>query len=935
MKPRNSVFHRIVLVLTALWCAAPLFLGAEVLPVDPQVTVGTLENGLTYYVRENSEPKDRAVLRLVVDVGSLQETEEQLGLAHFTEHMAFNGTEKYAEDEIIEYMESIGMEFGPDVNASTGFDQTVYKLQVPTDTPEPLEKAIEILEQWAFRMTLEGEEIDKERNVIVEEWRYRRGPSARLREQQYPIIFKDSRYAERIPIGEMEVIRSFSYETLRRFYRDWYRPDLMAVIAVGDFDGQRVIDLIRRYFGSAENPNRAPVRTYYEVPDHESTLYAVASDPELQITSVSVYNKAPVGPLNTREEYRKGLVHGLYAEMMNNRFKEIARGDEAPFLTGYAGSGRFVRTKDVYYLSGYVQGNDVAPALEALVTEARRVKTYGFTEGEFKRAKLTILERIDRALAEKDTSESEEFVSEYTRAFLEGEGIPGIEYEHRLYHTFIPEIPLHEVNAVASNYLADQNRVIVVSAIRRDDLPVVSESEVRGAVRTALAKDIEPYVDALSDIPLLAEKPIPGRIVSSEYNDEVAVTAWTLSNGARIYHKQTDFKNDELLFSAYSLGGTSMVPDSEYFSAKYASAVIGESGLAVFSKTELEKKLAGKTVSVSPYVNELEEGLRGSSSIKDAETLFTLIRLYFTSPRHDPVGVEHLRRRLEAQVQNREAQPDQIFFDTYNQILSSYHYRSTPLTEETLGRIDFQESYEVYRERFADPGDFTFFFVGSMSAADLRPLIETYIAGLPSTGTSERWVDRGIEEPTGVLRRTIEIGLEPISKIMLTFHGPYTWNRENNHRLLSLSDTLNIRLREVIREDEGGTYGIGAYPSYSRYPDPHYLVQIYFSTDPARTDELVEKVLGVTRSMQREELDDSYVSRIQETQRQKYAQSLRDNGYWLSVLKHAVFHGRELKSILELPEYIDELSADELRDTARKYLDEDTMVQLILLPEEE
>lgn len=935
MKRKKRETYTFALIVTIFWCLAPIFLTAEVLPVDPQVTVGTLENGLTYYIRENSEPKNRAVLRLVVDAGSMQESDEQLGLAHFTEHMAFNGTNKYAEDEIIEYMESIGMEFGPDVNASTSFDRTIYKLQVPTDTPDALEKAIEILEQWAFEMTLEDEEIDKERDVIVEEWRYRRGPSARLREQQYPVIFKDSRYAERIPIGEMDVIRTFPYETLRSFYRDWYRPDLMAVIAVGDFDDDRVESLIRDYFGSAENPRSAPERIYYEVPDHGSTLYAVASDPELQITSVSVYNKAPIGPLNTREDYREGLVHGLYAEMMNNRFKEIARGTDAPFLAGYAGSGRFVRTKDVYYLSGYVQGNDVAPAMEALVTEARRVKTFGFTEGEFQRAKLTLLERIDRALAEKDTSESEDYVAEYTRAFLEGEGIPGIEYEHRLYHTFIPEITLSEVNRVASNYLADENRVIAVSSIQRDDLPTVSEAQVREAVMTALVKEIEPYEDTLTDIPLLAQKPVPGRIVSSQYFREVDVTEWTLSNGVTVYHKQTDFKNDELMFSAYSLGGTSMVPDSEYFSAKYASAVIGESGLAVFSKTELEKKLAGKTVSVSSYVNELEEGLRGSSSAKDAETLFTLIRLYFTSPRHDPVGVEHLRRQLEAQVQNRDAQPDQIFFDRYNQILSSDHFRSTPLTEDTLQRVDFRKSFEVYRERFADPGDFTFFFVGSMSVDELKPLIETYIAGLPSRGDPEHWIDRGVEEPTGVIRETIEIGLEPISKIMLTFHGPYEWNRENNHRVLSLCDTLNIRLREVIREEEGGTYGIGAYPSYTRYPHPHYLVQIYFATDPARTDELIGKVLEVTRSMQREELDASYVTRIQETQRQEFEQNLRQNGYWLSVLKHAVFHGRELKSILALPEYIDELSTGELRDAARRYLDEETMVQLILLPKPE
>jgi zinc protease len=902
------------------------------LPVDSKVTIGELENGLTYYVRENTEPENRAFLRLVVNAGSALEDGDQLGLAHMAEHMAFNGTEKFAKSEIVDYLESIGMRFGPEVNAYTSFDETVYMLQVPTDDTAKLKRGFDILSQWAFHISFDNEEIDKERGVIVEEWRTGLGAQDRLREQQFPVLFKDSRYSDRLPIGDMDVIRSFEYDAIRRFYRDWYRPELMAVVAVGDFETAAIARLINDYFGSEEGSSAGRKRVAYTVPDHDETLYAIASDPELPYTQVSIYNKASVAILETEDDYRELLVHQLYSHMINARFAEAARESDPPFLAAGSGRTNLVRTKGISYLAAAVEGNEVVPALRALIEQARSVQGFGFTQSELTRARLELLRRIERAYTERDNAESDSYMQEYTRHFLEAEAAPGIEKEYEYYNRFVPEITLAEVNAVADGYLADSNRVVVISAVEKDGIDPVDVQALSAALERTEREVATAYVDEVSDLPLIASIPVPGNISTRTYHDEVDITEWSLSNGARVYLKPTDFKNDELRFSAFSPGGTSLYDETRYLSATYAAALVQESGLGGFSATALEKKLAGQTVSVSPFVGSIEEGLRGMSSVGDAEALFQLIYNYFTSPREDREAYINLIRSLETVAQNRESQPGRVFSDRIQELITGGHYTALPLTAERVAEIDFGDAMEIYSERFADADDFTFVFVGNMTPKNLEPFLEGYIASLPSADEKETWGDVGIERPVGIVEDEVLAGIEPQSQAIIIYHGDYEWSRVSNHKLLSLADALRIRLREVLREDESGTYGVGVRAGFERYPRERYTMQIYFGASPDRVEALADLAMETIDEFRDNPPAEEYLTKVKATQRESFELDIRENSYWVNGIKNALVHGRELSSVLAYPELIDALDAEDIAETARGYLDEERYVRVILYP---
>lgn len=905
----------------------------DALPVDSNVRIGTFENGLKYYVRENTEPEGRAVLRLVLDAGSILEEEDQLGLAHFAEHMAFNGTEKYAENEIIEYIESMGMAFGPDLNAHVSFDETVYKLTLPTDDLEALETGFEVLEQWARKITFDPVELEKERGVILEEWRSGRGAQARIREEQFPILFADSRYATRMPIGEPEIIRTFERQRIVDFYEDWYRPELMAVIAVGDFDADQIEGWIRKYFEPIEPARNPRPRVYYEVPDHRETRYAIAADPELQRTTVAVYNKRPVEVLRTHEDYRQSLVHQLFSIMMNARFNEISQSPDAPFIAAGAGRDRLVRTKGIDYLIALVETGGESEGLSAIVREANRVLQFGFTESELERARQDALNFIDQAYNDRENTTSTRFVEEYTRNFLEDETIPGIAYERELFHRYIPEIELEEVNEIAADYLRDSNRVLVVSAVERDGQEVVTREELSTALSTALAAEVEPYEDEVDEGPLLPNPPSPGDVVEERALDAVDAVELTLSNGARVVLKKTDFKNDEVLFTAFSRGGTSLVPLSDYASADHAAQIANESGVGNFDTVALRKKLSGRTVSLSAYIRELEEGMNGSSSVKDLETLFQLIYLSFTDVRTDRDAFETYLRNLRNQIANREAQPFAAFGDRFTEILYQNHPRRQPLSEEEIDAIDLDEAMSIYRERFADADDFVFFFVGNFDEGVIRTYIEQYIAPLPSRSGREQFEDVGVDYADGVVTDVVYKGLEPASQVVITFHGDYEWNRTNNHRLQSLASVLETRLREVIREEEGGTYGIGSFGAQIRYPDEHFLLQIVFGTDPERAEELVERVFEIADELKAAPVDATYVENVKEAQRREYEVNLTQNEFWRDNLRFVYFNGREPRTILTYLDYVESLTPADIQEAARRHLTEERYVQVILYPE--
>lgn len=945
----KSIMTWPVVGLTVLFgCAAPLRRSApeaqkpieawtleESLPFDPSITVGTLDNGLRYYIRPNRRPENRMELHLAVNAGSVLEQDDQQGLAHFTEHMAFNGTENFKKQALVDFLESIGMRFGPEINASTGFDQTIYTLELPTDSLEIIEKAFLILADWAHRIQFDSLEIEKERGVIIEEWRQGRGAEARMLDKQLPILFQDSQYASRLPIGSRAVLDTFHHESLKKFYRTWYRPDLMAVIAVGDFESKHIEDMIHIYFSGISGPINPEPRKDFPIPDHGETRFAIATDPEATHNSIAIYFKKPLKPEVTLGDYRRMILENLYDSMLNDRLIELTKEADPPYLFALAGSGRFVRTKGVYTLSATVKENGISRGLNTLLIEAERVRRFGFAQTELDRKKKEVLRNMQRAYEERDKVMSNRLASEYARNYLIREPVPGIEFEFAMTNRFIPEITLNEVNALSAETITDSNRVILVDAPEKEGVHVPTEEELTAVFNHVRETVITPYIDRILDVPLVENPPEPGRIVHTQTIDTLGVTEWTLSNGVRVVMKPTDFKNDEVRFSSFSPGGLSLIPDSLYIPAVTATSIILESGLGPFTQIELEKQLAGKVVQVRPNISALTEKISGSASPKDLETLFQLIYLTFTEPKADSTAFQSFKSRIKGYIENRSADPDAAFSDTIQVTAAQYHYRSRPWSESLLNEMDLSESLAFYQDRFSDAGDFTFLFVGNFEPDSIASLVETYLGGLPSIHREETWHDLGIVPPDGLVRKTIRKGIEPKSRVTLLFTGPAVWSRQNNYEMESMMDVLNIRLREVIREDLGGTYGVRISGGLSRIPREEYSLSVSFGCDPERIEELTQTVFSQMDSLAQFGPDSSTVAKIKETQRRQYEVQLKENGFWLDYLYQTAFFHDDPLRLFGFFERVNSLSPETVRQTLGLYYHKDRYMQFVLTPEEQ
>ncbi|MEC7846122.1 MAG: insulinase family protein [Gemmatimonadota bacterium] len=916
------------------------------MPVGPGVTVGQLENGLQYYIRENSEPANRAEFSLVVKVGSVVEDEDQLGLAHFLEHMAFNGTENFEKQELIDFMESIGMRMGADLNAGTSFDETRYMLQIPTDSPEVMANTFQILEDWAHGLTLDPEEIDKERGVIIEEWRLRRGAAARIQDEQFPVLLRDSRYAERSPIGTVESLETFEHEALRRFYRDWYRPDLMAVIAVGDFDRAEVEALLIEHFEGISAPENPRERVEYSVPDHDETLFTIATDEELTSTSVAVYHMLALDEQETIGGYRQQLVEGLYNGMLNLRLGEIARNPNPPFLGAGSSKGSLVRSKGAYLLSANVPEDGIERGLEVVFTEAERVARFGFTASELERQKIDVLRGIERAYTDRANRGSASYAAEYSRAFLDDEPIPGIEYEFELYKRFIPEITLTEVNQIGSEWIRPQNRVVVVTGPEKEDLDMPSEEALLAVLTGVADMEITAYEETVIDQPLLAEIPEGSTVVGTrEFAEDIV--EWELGNGVRVALKPTDFREDQVLFQGFSPGGTSLASDEEWIPASSATVLLQGGGLGPFNTTDLRRVLTGKVASARPFISSFEEGVTGSGSPQDLETMFQLIYMTFTAPRADPEYFEVFNTRNRTSLQNRDASPAVAFNDAINRIMTQDALRSRPVTVETLDHTDLGGSLAFYQDRFEDASDFTFIFVGNIDLDVMRPLVERYLGGLPSTNRVETWRDLGERPPRGVIEEIVRKGLEPQSQTRLFFTGSIDYgDRSQRLGIAVMTSVLETRLREVLREELGGTYSVSVGSSFSWRPAGQYRLSISFGSDPERADELLAAVYEEVDRLKNSPPDEAEVNDVLEAQRRAWETNQESNSWWLSVLDGRYRYlldqsdGRYPSGdvLLEtLPTYgadLDALTPPRIQELARRYFDQDNRVRVTLLPEQ-
>ncbi len=903
------------------------------LPVDSQIAVGRLPNGLRYWVRANAEPKNRAELRLVVRAGSVLENDDQQGLAHMIEHLAFNGTAHFPKQAIVDYMESIGMRFGAEVNAFTGFDETVYTLVVPTDSPETVAKALLMLEDWAANVTFDPAAVEKERGIIVEEWRLGQGADARMRAKQFPILMRGSRYADRMPIGKREVIESARPEALKAFYRTWYRPDLMAVVAVGDFDRGKMEEQIRKQFAGLTNPAGAPPRPSYPVPDHDETLFAIATDKEEPNSSVAVYHKLPVAEQSTAGAYRRMLVERLFNSMLNARFAEIAQKPDSPFLVANSGRGTFVESKDVYVLSALVPQGGIAKGLQALYAEGERVARFGFTATELERHKSDMLRVFENAFAERRTEDTDAFAEEFTRAFLQGEPTPGIAFEYEAHKRFLPGITLDEINRLATEWLTGSNRVVMVNAPDKPQFPVPTADDLALVLARVKAEDLAPYADTTPVQPLVAVLPQPGEIVARKTREDVGVTEWTLSNGARVVLKPTTFKEDEILLRATSAGGVSLASDADLIPANTADQVISSGGLGAFSAVDLRKKLAGKAANVRPLIGELEEGLAGTASPKDAETLFQLIYLTFTEPRADAQVFATLQNQIREFLVNRSQSPETVFSDTLRRTMQRDTPRFRPMTVDEVPRMNLEESLKFYRDRFADASDFTFIFVGNLDPAAIEPLVKQYLASLPATHRVETWKDWRVPPPDGVVKRTVEKGVEPKSMTALVFSGPFQYTLENRNALGATCEVLGTRLRKLLREKLSGTYDVSVDPSASKIPREEYRVSIDLGADPKRIDELSGLVFDEIKKLQTAGPDAKEVDEVRLADAREHEVDIRQNGYWMMQLLESYRLGTDPAEILRYPESLKLLTKDAVREAAKKYFDTGRYVQVTLYPE--
>lgn len=904
----------------------------DTIPVSPKVIKRTLKNGLTYYIRANKKPENRAELRLVVKAGSVLENEQQQGLAHFVEHMAFNGTEHFEKQQLVDYLERIGMRFGPDINAYTSFDETVYKLQIPTDSSGFIETGFQVLEDWAHALNFADEEIEKERGVVIEEWRLRRGAGARIWDQQFPVLFKGSRYAQRQPIGEKSVLDTFHYEAPRQFYGDWYRPDLMAVIAVGDFQVPKIEQLIRTHFGSMPRNIQALARPQFPVPPHDETLYSVVTDPEATYASVSLNYKMKPARTVTVDDYRRQMAERLYHSMFNQRLAELTKQEHPPILNGFSTKSQFVESSEIYFLHAIVKENGIKSGLETLLTEARRVKQHGFTSTELERQKKSLLRHIEQRFRERDKMESRRFVSRYIRNFLNREPIPGMEYQYKLYQKYIPGITLEEVNRLADQWITDSNRVVMVSAPEKEGVEIPTISDLQAAMDEAGTNDVEPYVDDILEAPLVETIPKPGRIAKENYIDQLDITEWTLDNGIKVVMKPTDFKNDEIRFTAYSPGGYSLVPDSNLVAAQTAASVVREGGLGIFSQTQLQKLLAGKVVRVTPYIDQLWEGLNGHASPEDVETMFQLIYLYFTKPRTDSTAFAAYQSRMKGYYQNRSASPEAAFHDTLTATITRHHPRFQPWTVEKLDRMNLQKSIRIYGERFADAGDFIVFLVGNFQPEEIKPLVKSYLGGLPDQPGSEHWRDVTYEFPEEIIQKKIRRGLEPKSLTAIVFYGPFDWSPENRYKANAMLSVLRIKLRQRIREELGGTYGVRVNGSFSHYPRERYQISINYGSDPERVMELTEQIFSQIDSLKTGGTTEEYLTKVKEMDLREYETNLQENTFWLNSLKSHSIHGINPMNILEMDDRIRRLTLEDIQAAAQDFLNTDRYIRVVLYP---
>lgn len=903
------------------------------LPFDPNVRTGTLENGMVYYIRKNAKPENRIELRLAVNAGSMQEEDDQQGLAHFVEHMAFNGTKHFEKNELVNFLESTGVRFGADLNAYTSFDETVYMLQLPTDKEGLVDKGLLVMSDWATGVTFDGEEIDKERGVIQSEWRTRLGASERMRHAWWPKVFYKTRYADRLPIGKMDVIKNAPYERFTTFYKDWYRPNLQAIIVVGDLEVDDMEKRIKETFSGNENPETAKEKIEFKVPDHNETFISIATDKEATGSNVSLYTKHAPFKIKTLDNYRTYLMHRLFNSMYNERFQELAQEKEAPFIYAGAGYGSFVRSKDVFSVSASAKEGRIEDCMEVLMRENKRLLLHGFTGSELDRQKLNLMSQYENQFNEKDKITSARISMQCVQHFLDDNPMFGPEKNYNLAKEFLPSISLKEINELARQWIIETNRSVVITGPASQNMP--EEDAIRSIINKAAEMQPEAYKDKFTDMPLIQNMPKKGAVAKREpFGDKsMESTLLTLSNGVKVILKKTSFQNDQILLSAYSPGGTSMYDDEDFFSADMSNLLVLESGVGEFDKIALDRKLTGKRVQVGPYVAELYDGFSGSSSVEDVETMLKLIHLYGTSPRKDKDAFDKMISSMQENVKNAMSNPMMYFQNEIGQVKNNKSIRKKMMPSlEDIEKVDFDRTYDIYKERFSNFNDYTFVFVGNFEEEKLIPMIETYLGSLPSTGVSEKWVDRNIGHAENAAV-SLKKGLAPQANVYMGFVKEMEYSDKNSMMFTFMSRVLSIMVRENLREDKGGVYS--PYVGGRMVMEPEVLsdLTVFFQCAPDRVEELMDAVKEEIKALQQNGPSQKNFDKVKETLRRSRESDLEKNRFWLGRLGNMSKFSHMKMGDSKYYELLDSMTLEEIHEMAKKCIDLENMLSITLKPE--
>jgi zinc protease len=934
----KSIFAMLVLVtVQTLSAQVDQVNTADKMPLDSKVTIGKLENGLTYYIRPNARPEKKVELRLVVNTGSVLEDDSQQGLAHMAEHMAFNGTKNYKKNEIISFLQSIGVGFGNDLNAYTGFDETVYILPIPTDKAGNLEKGFDILEDWAHNVTYLDDDIDSERAIILEESRLGKGANDRMYRKIYPQLFAGSKYGQRIPIGQEDIIKNFKYDEIRRFYKEWYRPDLMAVVVVGDITKEKALELVKKHFNALTNPANPRPRVNVELPPYSSSSATVVTDKEATSYQLAInYPAFKANEKTTIGDYRKDLVQSIFTTLMNQRLQEITQKENAPFLYGAVDFGSYARGYDQFSAYAGTGTGDMQKGLNALTEEIERVKRFGFTATELDRAKKTMHANYERSWNNRDKTESSNYVDEYVSHFLQHEPTPGIDKEFEYVKALLPGIKLEEVNAVTAVFKDEKNKfVYAMGPDPKADQKLPTESELLAVIDNGSKLELKAYEEKAVAADLLKAMPTAGKIVSTTKDAVLGTTELKLSNGITVTLKPTDFKNDQILMAATRPGGKNNYGLKDKYNAEYAVPVVNAMGVGEFSPTDLKKALAGKTTNVNPNFGALTDGLRGSSSIKDLEIMFQLTNLYLTQPRKDTALFRSYVQRNKSQYAMLGSNPQAAFIDTMYKVMYANNELAPVAVPKSdyFDKIDLDRSLAIYKERFGDLTGMHFVFVGSFKEADIEPLIEKYIASLPVSGKKFSFVDNKVRPVTGTKKLNFSKGKEQKSLILAIYSGEIPYSEDLDLKLQAMSEVLNIRIIEELREKVQGIYGGGSFAALEKAPYSNYSFMLQLPCGPEKVDTLLKAVNSEFRQIADKGPTQSYLDKVKQQWKEQYRTSMKENGTWLSNLIELKEKKGDPKRFVNYEQFVDKLTVKDIQQAAKLVFDGKNRFTAVLMPE--